>query len=118
MAIQKLSETVLLVELPSSGPKIAEELNAINEMISEKCNYDVIIDFFRVELLNSWNISTLLALRSLLLDSGHQLVLFNVRVVTKCIFTVASLRKAFVFANNKETALAALQRSESPSDLY
>ena len=113
MAIQKLSEDVLLVELPPAGAKIAEELTTVNEMVSEQCTHDVIIDFFRVELLNSWNISTLLALRSLLQDAGHQLVLCNVRVVTKCIFTVAGLRKVFTFANNMETALKVLQDSPS-----
>lgn len=115
MAIQKISEDVLLVELPSAGSKIAEELNAVNEMVSEECTFDVIIDFFKVELLNSWNISTLLALRSLLQDSEHQLVLYNVRVVTKCIFTVAGLRKVFVFANNQQTALETLQNTRSTS---
>jgi anti-anti-sigma regulatory factor len=115
MAIQRLSKDVLCVELPSAGPKIAEELNTVNEMVSEKCTDDVIVDFFKVEVLNSWNISTLLALRSLLEDSGHQLVLFNVRFVTKCIFTVAGFRKVFVFAKNKESALKALQRTDSPS---
>ncbi len=118
MAIHKLSQSVLYVELPSAGAKITEELGAVNEMISERCTYDVIVDFFKVEVLNSWNISTLLALRSLLEDSGRRLVLCNVRVVTKCIFTVAGLRKVFVFANNKESALQALQRSESPSSVY
>ena len=117
MAIQKLSEEVFLVELPSTGSKIAEELHAVNEMVSDKCACDVIIDFFRVELFNSWNISTLLALRSLLQDSGRQLVLYNVRMVTKCIFTVAGLRKAFVFADNREAALATLQTSTSPSNV-
>lgn len=118
MAIEKLFENVLLVELPSAGPKIAEELTTVNEMISDHGTYDVIIDFFRVELLNSWNISTLLALRSLLQEAGHQLVLCNVRVVTKCIFTVAGLRKVFLFTKNKETALEALQGTESMSQAY
>ena len=118
MSIEKLSEDILCVELPSDGHKIAEELNSLNEMVSEQCTYDVIIDFFRVEVLNSWNISTLQMLRSLLQDSGHQLVLFNIKVITKCIFTVAGLRKAFVFANNKESALKALQHSESSSNAH
>ena len=118
MAIEKLSEDVLLVELPSAGSKIAEELTTVNEMVSDQCTYDVIIDFFRVELLNSWNISTLLALRSLLQEAGHQLILCNVRVVTKCIFTVAGLRKVFTFANNKETALEILQGSPSTSQVH
>lgn len=117
MAIQQLSDDVLLVELPSPESKIAEELKAVNETISDKCTSDVIIDFFKVELLSSWNISTLLVLRSLLQESGHQLVLFNVRMVTKCIFHVAGLRKIFVFAEDEEAALAALQCSESPSSV-
>lgn len=115
MAIEKLSEGVLYVELPSAGQKIEEELNTLNEMVSKKCTCNVIIDFFRVEVLNSWNISTLLALRSLLQESGFQLVLFNVRVVTKCIFSVAGLRDVFVFAKNKKAALEALQHSETPN---
>ena len=118
MTIEKQSEDVLLVELPSAGSKIAEELTRVNEMISDQCTYDVIIDFFKVDLLNSWNISTLLALRSLLQEAGHQLVLCNVRVVTKCIFTVAGLRKVFMFAKNKETALEMLQGSPSTNQVY
>jgi len=117
MAIQQLSEAILLVELSSSESKIAEELKAVNEMVSEKCTSDVIIDFFKVEILSSWNISTLLLLRSLLQESGHRLVLFNVRMVTKCIFFVAGLRKVFVFADDKEDALATLEGSESPSSV-
>lgn len=115
MPIRELSEDILLVELPSAGSKRAEELNAVNEMVSDKCTRNVIIDLFRVELLNSWNISTLLALRGLLQDSGHHLVLYNVRVVTKCIFAVAGLSKVFVFAKDKAAALAALRTSKLPA---
>jgi anti-anti-sigma regulatory factor len=115
MAIQNLSEDILLVELPSEGSKIAEELKTVSEKLSNECIYDVIIDFYKVELLNSWNISNLLALQSLLKDSGRQLVLCNVRIVTKCIFTVAGLRKEFVFADDKKTAMTALQSSDSPA---
>ena len=115
MPIRELTEDILLVELPSAGSKRVEELNAVNEMVSDKCTHDVIIDFFRVELLNSWNISTLLALRSLLQDSGHQLVLYNIRIVTKCIFVVAGLNKVFVFAKDKAAALAALRAKKLPA---
>jgi anti-anti-sigma regulatory factor len=117
MAIQKLSEDILLVELPSAGSKIADELKTVNEMVCDECSYDVIIDFFKVELFNSWNISNLLALRQLLNDAGYHLVLYNVRVVTKCIFTVAGLRKVFVFADNRESALAELPNYTSPSGI-
>ena len=114
MAIQKISEEVLLAELPFSGSKTTEELETIKEMISDQRTYDVVIDFFKVELFNSWNIGTLLELRSMLLNAGHQLVLCNVRVVTKSILTVAGLRKIFTFADNKKAALETLSNSKLP----
>jgi anti-anti-sigma regulatory factor len=111
MAIYKISEDILCVELPSAGSLIADELNTLNEMVSENCTCHVIIDFFRVEVLNSWNISTLLALRSLLSEGNRQLILCGVRVVTKCIFSVAGFRNEFIFAENRNAALAMLRRS-------
>ena len=117
MAIEKISEDILLVELPSAKSKMTEELSTVGEMVGDQCTYDVIIDFRRVELLNSWNVSTLLALQSLLHGGGDQLVFCNVNVVTKCIFTVVGLRKVFTFANNKEAALATLSNSKLPTSV-
>ena len=111
MAIQQLLDDVLFVELPPTGSKIGEELNAVNEMVSSGNTSHVIIDFRRVELLNSWNISTLLALRGLLQETDKRLVFCNVRMVTRCIFAVAGLRKVFEFAANQEKALSFLNNS-------
>ena len=96
---------------------MAEELDTVKEKISDQRTYNVIIDFFRVELINSSNIGTLLVLRSMLLNAGYQLVLCNVKVVTKGIFTVAGLSKVFTFANNKETAIATLRKSKLPASI-
>ena len=66
--------------------------------------------------MNSWNISNLLILRSLLEGSGHQLILCNVGTVTRCIFVVAGLSEVFTFVEDKSAALAAVQNtSSSPS---
>jgi len=111
MAIKKISEDILLVELPFARSKMTEELSTVNEMVSDQCTYDVIIDFFRVELISSSNISTLLVLRNMLQNAGHQLVLCNVKVVTKSVFTIVGLRKVFTFANNKESAFVILRDS-------
>ena len=117
MAIEKISEDILLIELPFTGSKMAEDLNAVREMISEQRICDVIIDFFRVELISSSNIGTLLVLRSMLQNAGHQLVLCNVSVVTKGVFTVAGLCKVFTFADNKEVAFATLRDSKLPANM-
>jgi anti-anti-sigma regulatory factor len=118
MGIKNLSEDVILVDLPSDGPRRADELKAVNETVSNKCDCDVIIDFSKVEIINSWNISNLLILRSLLQDSGHQLILCNVTTVTKCIFVVAGLNEVFVFADNQPAALAAIQSKNSPTSTH
>ena len=109
MGIRNLSEDVMLVELPSEGLEITKELNTVNEIISEKCDCDVIIDFLKVEVLNSSNISNLLILRRMLQEHGHQLILCSVAMVTKCIFTVAGIDEIFIFADDKNSALADVQ---------
>lgn len=109
MSNRNLSEDVMLVELPSEGLEITEELITVNETVSENCDCDVIIDFSKVEILNSSNISNLLILRRMLQEHRHQLIFCSVAVVTKCIFTVAGLDEIFVFADDKDSALAVVQ---------
>lgn len=115
MGIQNLSEDIILVELSNDNLKIAEELKAVNETISKKCHCNIIIDFTRVEIINSSNISNLLILRSLLQDSGHQLIFSNVAMTTRCIFVVAGLNETFNFVEDNTAALAAIQNANSPT---
>ncbi|HUU16089.1 MAG TPA: STAS domain-containing protein [Sedimentisphaerales bacterium] len=113
MSIKNLSKDVLLVVLPSKGPKIAHELKAVNETVSKKKgNQDVVIDFSRVEIINSANISNLLILHNLLQNSGHRLTFCNVATVTKCIFVVAGLDKVFDFSDDQPATVAAVQNAD------
>jgi len=113
MGIKNLSKDVLFVELPSKNPKIAHELKAVNEAVSKKKgNRDVVIDFSRVEIMNSSNISNLLILHNLLQNSGHRLIFCNVATVTKCIFVVAGLDKVFDFTDEQPAALMAVQDAD------
>jgi anti-anti-sigma regulatory factor len=113
MGIQKLSEDVILVELPHDGSKRSDELKKVNETAGSRGNRDVIIDFSAVEIINSWNISNLLILRDLLQKSGRQLILCSVTMVTKCIFVVAGLSEVFTFVDDKHTALKMIRNSKS-----
>jgi anti-anti-sigma regulatory factor len=108
MGIKNLSDDVLFVELPSKSPKIANQLKAVNEAVSRNGDRDVIIDFSRVEIINSANISNLLILHKLQEGCGRQLVLCNVSTVTKCIFVVAGLNTVFNFVDNRSKALEAV----------
>jgi anti-anti-sigma regulatory factor len=113
MGIRELPDDVLLVELPPSGPAIANDLKAVNETISKECNKDVIIDFSRVEIVNSANISNLLILYNLLKDTGRHLIFCKVATVTKCIFVVAGLDTVFEFVDDQSAALEVIKQRTS-----
>ena len=114
MGIRNLSENIILLTLPSDRSERSDELKNLNEIFSDNCRYDMIIDFSGVEIINSWNISNLLILRDMLEDAGRKLILCNVNTVTKCIFVVAGLSEIFVFADDRSVALAAIQNTDSP----
>jgi anti-anti-sigma regulatory factor len=113
MGIQKLSEDVILVELPHDCSKRSDELKKVNETVGHGGNCHVLVDFSAVEILNSWNISNLLILRDLLQGAGRQLILCNITTVTKCIFAVAGLSEVFTFADDRFAALDMIQNSKS-----
>jgi anti-anti-sigma factor len=117
MGIQNFSEDVLFVDLPSKEPRINNELKNLNEVIVTRSDCDVVIDFFRVELITSSSISNLMILRKLLQERGRQLILCNVAVMTKYIFTVAGLDKVFDFVDDRFSALETMESADLPDDL-
>jgi len=112
MGIQNFSEDVLLADLPSEEPQMGNELKNLNEIISTRGDCDVVVDFSKVEIVTSSDISNLLALRGLLREHGRQLILCSVSAPTKGIFTVAGLDAVFELATDKHAALAAIQRAK------
>lgn len=114
MGIRNLSENIILFTLPSDSSERADEFKNLNEIVSDKCQHDVIVDCSNVEIINSWNISNLLILRGMLEDAGRKLILCEVSTVTKCIFTVAGLSEVLVFANDRSAALAAICDTDAP----
>jgi anti-anti-sigma regulatory factor len=112
MAVEHLSDEVLLVVLPKE-PQLRHELETINETISNNGDYDVVIDFSRVEILTSSSISNLLILQNLLCERGRRLILSNVALPTRGLFNVVGLEGFFSFADDKYAALANLQHAKS-----
>lgn len=104
MTVQNLSEDILFVTLPS-WREIGDELTAVNDIVVEQKNYDVIIDFSMVQVITSVNISNLIILHQLLEANGRRLILCNVCFLTKCIFRVTGLANFFNFAVDKSAAL-------------
>jgi anti-anti-sigma regulatory factor len=109
MAVKTLSDNIISVVL-SAEPRTRQELAAVSEETSQKCSFDVIIDFTYVEVLTSSSISNLITLRSWVKGAGRKLVLYKVKVITKCIFDVAGIQSLFEFADDQDEALAIIKK--------
>ena len=112
MGIQDWSEDIILVDLPQE-PEMWDELKTVTEIVRDRGNCDVVIDFSNVDIVTSSSLSKLLKLRKLLADCSHQLVFCNVAAATRGIFTVTGLDGIFEFADDKFVALAGLQMEVS-----
>jgi len=113
MGIRNIEEDVILVALPPQGERRSDELKAINEVVGNRNDCNVLMDFSRVEIMNSWDLSNLQILQNLLAESSHKLILCNVKTVTKCIFVVAGLSDVFTFAENGAAAMRLLGKTAS-----
>ena len=108
MGIQDWSEDIILVDLPTE-PEMGDELKTVTEMVRDRGDCDVVIDFSSVDIVTSSSLSKMLRLRKLLANCGHRLVFCSVAAATKGIFTVTGLDGIFELADDKFVALAGLQ---------
>ena len=108
MSIQRWSEDVILVDLPRESEE-HNELQTVTEMVHEKGDCNVVIDFSDADVVGSTTFARLLELRRVLHDSGHKLVLCGVAPPTKGVFTITRLDGVFEFVEDRFTALASLQ---------
>jgi anti-anti-sigma factor len=96
------------VDLPLE-PDMGEELKTITQVVRDRGDCEVVIDFSRVDIITSSSLSKLLRLKKLMSDCGHRLVFCNVAPATKGIFTVTGLDGIFEIVDDKFVALASLQ---------
>ena len=109
MGIRFFSEDILVVNLPSQ-PQQSDEFEALNTMLSETVDHDVVMDFSDVEMLTSESICGLLILARLLGGAGHEFVLCGVPAPINDIFNRTGLLSVFDFADTEADALARVQR--------
>jgi len=108
MGIQQWSENIILVNL-SEEQEMSDELETVAEMVREKDDNDVVIDFSDVDIVTSSNLSELLKLHEPLTDGGRRLVLCGIVAEIKEVFTLTGLDRVFEIADDKFTALATLE---------
>jgi anti-anti-sigma factor len=108
MGIQNWSEDIILVDLPQE-PELGDELKTVTEVVRDRGDCEVVIDFSDVDIITSSSLSKLLKLRKLVGDCGHRLVFCSVAPATKGIFTITGLDGIFEMVVDKFVALASLQ---------
>ncbi|HPC94729.1 MAG TPA: STAS domain-containing protein [Sedimentisphaerales bacterium] len=108
MGIQNWSEEIILVDLPQE-PELGDELKTVTEVVRDRGDCEVVIDFSQVDIITSSSLSKLLKLRKLVGDCGHRLVFCSVAPATKGIFTITGLDGIFEIVDDKFVALASLQ---------
>lgn len=110
MSIENWSEQIILVQLQKE-PDLGEELQAVSEIVRERTDCHVVVDFSDVDILTSSSIAKLLRLRKVLHTNDKELLLSSVAPQTRSIFVVTGLESVFTFAGDQFTALAGLQLS-------
>lgn len=108
MGIQNWSDDIVLVDLPAE-PQLADEVKAVTEIVRDRGDCDVVMDFSSVDIVTSSTLSALLKLRKMLSDCGHRFVFCNVAAATKSVFIVTGIDEIFDFVDDKFVALASLQ---------
>ena len=111
MGIQNWAEDIILVNL-APEPQMSEELETVIEIISDKPDTNVVIDFSDVDIVTSSSLARLLRLRKALRDRQNHLILCGIKPQTKGIFEVAGLDAIFDFVDDQFIALATLQFSD------
>jgi len=109
MAIQQWSDKIALADL-QDDPQFSDDLNSLLDMVQQRADQDVVLNFREVRFLNSSNIAKLLKLRKqVLVTNDRQLKLCAISNHVWGVFLVTGLDKIFEFTDDVATALASLQ---------
>jgi len=107
MIIHNYSDNIILVELPPE-PRIRKDLDRVMEILQERTDCDVLLDFSKVDIMLSLSLSGLIQLHKLVNTAGRRLIFFNTSPLTKDIFKVTCFDNIFEFADDLHAASAVL----------
>ncbi len=111
MGIDHSSQGILTVDLLPE-PDMGTELENAANVVCDRGDCDVGVDFSSVDIITSSSIAKLLNWKKLLDGCGHRLVLFGLINATKQIFKLAGLDQVFDFADDKSAALSAVKHAQ------
>lgn len=108
MAIEQWSDEIIIANLPDE-PEMTDELISLGDLLAEKKNYNVVVDFGGVGDITSESLSKLLKLHQMTAQVGRRFVLCNMEPGTEDIFSATGLAGVFHLTENRFDALATLE---------
>jgi len=112
MAIQNWSDSIVVVEL-QDDPAFTDDVTALSDLVDNRKDVDVLMNFGAVSFLNSSNIAKLLRLRKQVVVSNHRrLLLCGINTHVWGVFLVTGLDKLFEFADDISSGLATVQMAQ------
>lgn len=112
MGIQTFTEDILLITLPEQ-PQHGDEIDIVNKLLSDSVDFDVMVNFSKVEMLTSGSICGLMILSKLLQGAGRKLVLYNLPSAIQQIFVRTGLVTVFDLADDELDAQQRIQDKQS-----
>jgi anti-anti-sigma regulatory factor len=112
MGIQTFSEDIILISLPEQ-PQHGDEIDIVNKLLSDSVDFDVMVDFSKVEMLTSGSICGLMILSKLLRGAERKLVLYNLPPAIEQIFVRTGLVTVFDLADDEMDAQQRIQDKKS-----
>ena len=103
MEIQNLTDDVILVKVHRE-PEMGGELQTVCDIVNDRGDCDIILNFSEVDIITSPSLAKLLKLRKTLEEQGHQLIFCSVQEFTKHAFEVTGLDGIFQLAADETVA--------------
>ena len=108
MGIQDWSDNIILVNL-AQEPDMSEELRTVAEIVQDRGDCDVVVDFSAVDIIISSNIAKLLRVRKAVIARDRRVFLTGISTQVWGILLVTGLDKVFDVADDTASALTSLQ---------
>lgn len=115
MGIQQWSDDIIVADL-ADDPLLSDDLDALMDRLTGRCDCNVLLDFADVSHINSSNLALLLRLRKHQLGRGRALLLCGLNQAVQAVFSVTGLETLFQFAPHVAIALAEMQMVQAGRD--
>jgi len=94
MGTASWAQDIIIIQLPIE-PRTTDELVAIAEIVADRRDCDLILDFSRVQRVTCLSLCQLVKVHKIVTDFRHRLVLCNLAAITRGIFTTYGFDRIF-----------------------